>query len=167
VGTAVDGGEVPGQQAGARRKSRRGLSLLETMIALAVLSVGLGAIAVASARCSQMQNGTVDYIRAHNLCRNVIERLQDGSLVTRFQQYKAAPIFTSRNLRVQVRFPTQAAIDSLGIAIPNTARFRDLDGDGELDLDAASTDIAGLLPVWIEVSRPGFRFRSEVLLVGS
>ena len=149
------------------RRARRGFSLIEALIALIVLGIGLGSIAVTSVRCAQMQSSTVDYVNAHNACRNVIERLQNGSLVARFQEYKAAPISTSGDLQVQVTFPAQLASQSLGGAIPLTARFRDLDGDGQIDLDAGSADIAGLLPVRIVVTRIGFRFQMDALLVGS
>ena len=150
-----------------RSRTRRGLALVETMISLIILSIGLGSIALTSVRCAQMQTSTEEYVNAHNACRNVIERLQNGSLVARFQEYKAAPTSTIGDQQVQVTFPAILASQSLGGAIPLTARFRDLDGDGQIDLNAASADPAGLLPVRILVTRIGFRFQMDTLLVGS
>jgi prepilin-type N-terminal cleavage/methylation domain-containing protein len=150
-----------------RRRARRGFSLIEIMISLVLLGIGLGSIVVTNVRCAQMQASTVEYVNAHNACRNVLEQLQNGSLITRFQEFKAAPNFASGDQQVQIQFPAQLATDSLGVVPPATARFRDLDGDGEIDLNAGSTDICGLLPVRIVITRPGFRFQMETLLVGS
>ena len=149
------------------RGARAGISLVETLVALVLLVIGLGNVAVTGVRCAALQRSTGDYVQAHNACRNVIEQLQNGSLVTQFQNYSAQPSFAVGDLQVQVLFPEQVLSQALGGPIPASSRFRDMNGDGQLDLNAASTDLAGLLAVRILVTRGTFRFQLDTLLVGS
>jgi hypothetical protein len=129
------------------------------MMAVSILTVGLVGAAMMGVRCGQLQRNTQDLTQAHNAARDVVERLRNGDLAQRFTERLATPDFDVGDLSVQVRFPVAVLTQSLGGPPPATARFRDMDADGEVDLDGASTDPGSLLPVQVTVRRAGLQFR--------
>src|SRR5262249_2800875 len=144
--------------------------LIETMIACVLLTVGIGSVATTAISCMNLQLTTADYDRAHNVCRDVIEKLRSDP-TTQFQTYKAAPTFRSGDLQVTLSFP-QALLfprarlgESLGQSVPVTARFRDLDNDGQVDFNAAGTDIVSPIPVQVTVTRGRFRMTTSALVM--
>lgn len=150
----------------ARRADRRraGASLVEMLVSAAILTVGLLNMAMGAMRCSELQEQTAVYVRAHNRARTVLEGLREGDLAQLHQQYTAAPTFEVDGQEVEVTFPADLLEDAFGGAIPATARYRDLDGDGALDLDPASNELASLLAVRVTVRQDGLTFQLTSLL---
>lgn len=134
-----------------RRLRRRGSSLLETLIAITVVTIGLVNALVSAVRCSKLQQSTAEYVQAHNTARGILEQLRSTDLTTQFLAFSAAPEFNVGDQQVEVRFPEEVLVAALGVKAPATARFVDLDGDGGVDLNPASADTAGLLPVRLTV----------------
>jgi hypothetical protein len=144
--------------------SQSGISLIDTLLACVVLAVGIGSVTSTASRCTALQQETDDYERAHDESRNVFERLR-GDLVNRFQAYKAAPRYQARDLQVQLSFPAALLQQALGQPVPATARYRDLDGDGQVDLNPAGTDFVSPLPVQVTVTRGSFHLTMSAVLV--
>ena len=147
-----------------RSTSRLGVTLLEISLAVAILSIGLLGAAMTTVRTSELQRATAEYVQAHNTARDVLEQVRNGDLVQRFLELSAAPNFEVGDQQVEVRFPESLLVATLGGPPPATARFRDLDGDGQVDLNVGSTDPASLLPVQVTVRREAMRFQATSLL---
>jgi prepilin-type N-terminal cleavage/methylation domain-containing protein len=141
-----------------------GLTLIEIMIAMAILTVGLVAVGKAAVKCSQIPRSTQDYLAAHDTARDIVEKIRNGNLTAQFQAYSAAPNSVVGGQNVQVQFPVSILTRYRGSAPPATARFIDTNGDGYVDLNAASTDPASLLPVRVTVTRNKFKYVLECLL---
>lgn len=150
--------------AASRRRARAGFSLIESSIAICVLTVGLMAAGMTAVTNADLQQATAEHLAASNAARNVFERLRSGDLTQRYQEFAAAPDFAVGPLQVQVRFPEDLLVQVLGAAPGATATFRDLDGDGEVELDLAATEPASLLPVRVTVTGNGSTFPFEGLV---
>ena len=144
--------------------SSTGSALLDTLMGVTVLVVAILSVSGAALRSSALQQTTASYIRAHNTSRDVLEQLRNGDLEAQFQLFAATPDFDVGAQRVSVRFPEELLLETYGGAVPATARFRDVNSDGEVDLDVASTDSASLLPVRITVRQGALRLQLESLL---
>ena len=140
--------------------------MVETLVSLVLLTVGMGSAVLTSIRCAELQRSTESMVRAHNACREVVEQWQGGGLAPRFQQYIANPTFPSGDLQIRVDFPTATLSQGLGGAIPATSRFRDNDGNGQVELIAGAADTFGLLPVRVTANRAGFRYQVDTLVLG-
>jgi Tfp pilus assembly protein PilV len=138
--------------------------MIEVAAAVLILAVGLLGASMSGVRCAELQRSTQDYVQAHHAAREVVERLRNGDLAARFQELAATPDFDSGALRVEVRFPAALLVDSLGGPPPATARFRDLDADGQVDMDVASTDPQSLLPLQVTVRRAGMELQVATLV---
>lgn len=146
------------------RDSRKGIALLETLIAATLLTIGIVNAVAAALKCSQLQQSTAAYSQAHSTSRDVLEQIRNGDLAVQFAAFAANPDFTVGNQTVSVRFPEAMLVEAFGVPVPATARFRDLDADGQVDIDAASEDTVGLLPVLITVTEGNLTLQLESLL---
>jgi len=146
------------------RSSRSGMTLIELMIAVAILIIAILNSIAAAVSCSALRSATADYVKAHNASRAVLETIRNGNLTTEFQNYVAAPNFVVDGQNVSVTFPVALLTPVYGGPPPATARFRDLNGDGQVDLNAASVELASLLPVRITVTHGNLRFSIDSLV---
>ena len=113
---------------------------------------------------SQLQQTTAQYAQAHHTSRDLLEQLRGGDLATQYQAFIDDPDPVIGGQQVAIRFPEDLLVDFFGGPVPATARFRDLDADGEVDLDAAATDDASILPVRITVRQGNLRVQIEALI---
>lgn len=134
------------------RRSTKGLTLVEATVALAIAGIATMGLVSSLLASSNLQQQTQEFGLAHRTIRQVHEQIRNGDLETRFDEYRAAPVFFNGPLQVEVTFPEEVLTDVLGAAVPNTWRFRDLDADGDVDLDPASTEETCLLPVRVTVT---------------
>lgn len=147
-----------------RNRRRSGVTLLETLIAVSILVVGLVNAVMMAVRCSRLQQTTAEYVQAHNAARNVVERLRDVDLDGSYAFFTANPTFNMGDQQVEVSFDQDVLVDALGSGVPAGSRFVDQDGDGVVDLNAASTDAFSLLPVRITVRHGALRLELVSLL---
>ena len=146
------------------RRSRAGLSLLEIMISLVILTIGLVGVGKSAMKCSQIPRSTKEYLLAHDTARDIVEKIRTGNLTAQFNAYKAAPNSVVGGQNVVVSFPQSILTTYRGTPPPATARFVDTNGDGQVDLNAASADPASLLPVRVTVTRNKFKYRLDCLV---
>lgn len=154
----------PSPRTSPTNRRSAGFSIIELMISVMVLVIGLMCAVTAGVRISKLQSTTQEYEQAHNTSRDVLEKMRNGDLSAQYEAYADAPAFDSGDQQVQVTFPAELLDEALGGAVPATARFRDMDADGDVDFDAASTDPGSLLPVRVSVVQEGFRFRMDSLI---
>ena len=147
------------------RRLRAGFTLVETALPVTILTIGMGSAVMTIVRCSDLQEQTRRYTQAHNVCRDVLERLRGADVLTSFQQLTANPTFTQDGMQVTVDFPQQVLIDTLGPNLPNSLLLRDLNGDGAVDVNAAGTDPVALLPVRLQVSWLGGNMTLDSLVI--
>jgi prepilin-type N-terminal cleavage/methylation domain-containing protein len=150
------------QLRGGHRRS--GLTMLELLVAVAILLVAILNTVAAAVSCSTLRGATADYVKAHNASRAVLETIRNGNLVAEYQAYAAAPNFVVDGQNVSVTFPVSLLTPVYGGPPPATARFLDLNGDGQVDLNAASVENGSLLPVRITVTRGRLKFRLDSLV---
>jgi prepilin-type N-terminal cleavage/methylation domain-containing protein len=148
----------------ASKPLRSGMTMLEILVALSILAVGLLSAATVAVRCGDLQRSTNAYIKAQNTSRDVLERIRNGDMIAQFQTFRAAPTFVQEGQQVEVSFPEELLVRILGMAVPATVRFRDANGDGEVDLNAAATEPASLLPIRITVRDGTLAYRLESVL---
>ena len=141
-----------------------GMTMLEILVALSILAVGLLSAATVAVQCGDLQRSTNTYIKAQNTSRDVLERIRNGDMIAQFQTFRAAPTFVQEGQHVEVSFPEELLVRILGVAVPATVRFRDANGDGEVDLNAAATEPASLLPIRITVRDGTLVYRLESVL---
>lgn len=146
------------------RDSCAGAVLLDILLAAIVLTVGILNVVLTATKCSDLQQATAAYIQAHNTSRGILEQIRNGDLATQLRTFSEKGSFSVRGQQVAVHFPADMLEDVHGGAIARTARFRDLDADGEVEFDETSTDNAGLLPVRVIVTQGSSCFRLESLL---
>ena len=154
----------PSPRTGPTDTRRAGFSIIELMISVMVLVIGLMCAVTAGVRISKLQSATQEYEQAHNASRDVLEKMRNGDLAAQYEAYAGAPTFDIGDQQVQVTFPAELLDAALGGAVPATARFRDMDADGDVDLDAGSADPGSLLPVRVSVVQEGFRYRMDSLI---
>lgn len=129
-----------------------GFSLVEVMMALVVSALGVMGLLGSMTAGAELQQDTQEYGQASRAARQVRENMRNGELDTRVAEYKNNGTFEVGPITVEVRFPEQVLVDMLGGPIPAGWRYRDLDGDGEVELDPAPTAEASLVPVSVVTS---------------
>lgn len=135
--------------AGSEGRDEGGYTLLEIMVSIVVVVVAALGILMSLTSGVRLQQQTGDYAIANRAIAEVHATLRDGDLDTRIAEFKAAPITTIQNVSVEVRFPQQQLVDMLGTSIPAGWRYRDLNSDGDVDLDPSATLGRSLVPVTI------------------
>ena len=132
-------------------------------MAVTVFVIAFLGLASAMTAGSQLQIRTEEYALASRAVRQVHERLHGGDIDTHVADYKANPIFDFGPLTVEVEFPEQVLIDAIGGPVSTDWRYRDLDADGQVDLDTLSTSQASLVPVSVTVTWANGEMRSTFL----
>jgi hypothetical protein len=172
----------------SRRTARSGFGLIEALIGLSVATVSVLAMLWSTSVGARLQQQTAEYSTASLAITRVYEVLRNGPLADRFTEYEVAPEFADGSLQVEVRFPEQAVLDFLASSgfsgwteetqpgggggplvavtdgIPTGWRYRDLDGDGDVELNPAATSTRSLLPVRVTVRWSSGQLRSTFLV---
>jgi len=116
------------------RTSEAGFSLVDTMIASGLLIVGTLSCATLGMSCTNLQQRTKDYVVAHVIANDTIERMRAAGVENTHTQYSASPATTVQGRQVTVEFPAAAMAGVFG---------------GTMDTTGALA--AGFLPVQITV----------------
>ena len=143
--------------------SRSGFTLIEVCISLALCTVTVLGFAAAVQAGSDLQRRTETYSSASRTVSRIHEHLHGEDIDISYASYRATPIFEEGDMTVEVRFPEQLLVDALGAAPPVGWRYRDLDADGQVDLDPAADSQASLLPVTVLVTWAGGRMHANFL----
>jgi Tfp pilus assembly protein PilV len=131
--------------AGAR-VGEAGFSLIDTLIATALLVVGTLSAASVGMYCSNLQQRVRDYSTAHMVASDMIERLRVGTPATVYTQYTANPNLQIQGRQVNVAFP-QAVLQQTYHGMTNSAALS-----------------AGFLPVQITVTSGQERFTFDTFV---
>jgi hypothetical protein len=145
-------------------RNKRGSSLVEVCIALTIAVISIFGVMGSLISGSQLQQQTQEYGRANRAIQQIHETLRNGDLDARVAEYKADADFDLGPISVQVRFPEQVLIDLLGGPVPVGWRYRDVDNDGEVDLDLGSTARASLVPVLVRTNWVGGELNSNFMV---
>jgi hypothetical protein len=128
--------------------------MLEVMISLVVTMVAVLSLMTSVVANNDLQNRSRESSLAAREITALHEEFRNGDLDALFQQYTAAPTFQTGALSVAVNFPEAVLVEQLGGAPPAGWRYRDVDADGQLDLDPAATATSSLLAVTVSVTWP-------------
>ena len=112
-----------------------GFSLVDSMIAVGVLVVGTLTCVTLGTSCSSLQQRTRDYLVAHVIASDTMERMRSVGLTDTHAQYTASPTSTVQGRTVSVAFQEEAMEGVFGGA-----------------MDTAAALEAGFLPVRITVT---------------
>lgn len=146
------------------RSKAAGFTLVEVLVSLVIAVIAVMGLVASVTAGSQLQQQTRAYGQAQRAVQQVHESLRDGNLDGVVAAYQAAPTFQVGAVTVTVQFPEEVLVDVLGGPVPVGWRFRDLDADGEVDLDPAVTFSASLLPVRVLSTWSGGQARSSFLV---
>jgi len=147
----------------AGSRASGGFTLLEVIVAVTIFVIAFLGLASAMTAGSQLQIRTEEYALASRAVRQVHERLHGGDIDGQVAAFKATPVFDFGPLTVEVEFPEQVLIDAIGGPVSADWRYRDLDADGQVDLDTLSTSQASLVPVSVTVTWANGEMRSTFL----
>lgn len=151
--------------AGRRGGTERGVSLIDTLMGLVVGTVAAFGLVTALAGGQRLQRNTAAYGSASRAIAEVHATLHNGDLDASVVAFKADPTIEIDSIDVEVRFPVSLLTDLLGGSpVPSGWRYRDLDGDGQVERDPAATGAAGLLPVTVVASWRGGSATSSFLV---
>jgi prepilin-type N-terminal cleavage/methylation domain-containing protein len=147
----------------ARPKAARGFTLVEVLVALTVSVIALLGLTSAMTAGSKLQIRTEEYALASRAIRQVHERLHSGSIDARVAELLADPVYRVGPLTVAVEFPEQLLVDAIGGPVPAGWRYRDADGDGQVELDPLATALTSLVPASVTVTWAKGEMRSTFL----
>lgn len=145
-------------------RSDSGFTLIEVCLAMTIAAVAIGGLMAAAVSADRLQVQTRSYGLASRSFQQLHESFREGDLDARVAELKAAPDIELGTVTLTVSFPEQLLVDQLGAPVPAGWRYRDLDGDGEVELDAASTADSSLVPVSVEARWAGGVLRSRFLV---
>lgn len=146
------------------RRARAGFSLVEAMTALVAATIGALGLLASTTAGSKLQTQTEQYGRAARAIARVHETLRNGDLDARVAELRAAPSFELGEIALEVTFPEALLTNTLATPVPATWRYRDLDGDGQVELDAAATAESSLVPVAVTASWESGSMRSTFVV---
>jgi type II secretory pathway pseudopilin PulG len=144
-------GVLPPAGRTARRARSRGFALVEVMVSAAILIVGTLGLLSTIVASSKLEQSTAKFAVRARLVNQAIERLRNGSLVTRTQELVNQPKVVQDGQTATVQFPTTTLTRDLPTYSCATSPFLDVNLDGYLDVVAANAASPGLLPVRITV----------------
>lgn len=147
------------------RTRSSGFTLIEVMIAMTVVTIASTGLLGAIGTGANLQQQNHAYSEAQRATRQVHESLRSGDLATHVAEFRQNPEFKSGDIRIEVRFPAQPLVDVLGRPIPDDWRYRDADNDGNVELNAASTARALLLPVEVTARWSGGEMKTSFLIL--
>ena len=157
-------GSTRARRRAVQAKGRTGFTLVEVCVSLTLCTIAVLGLSAAMKAGSDLQIRTEEYARASRAIAEVHERLHSGSIDEQFNSLLAEPVYEVGTLTVSVGFPEQALTDALGVPPSPASRFRDIDGDGQVDLDPASMTLASLVPVSVDVTWSRGRMQSRFLV---
>jgi prepilin-type N-terminal cleavage/methylation domain-containing protein len=164
---------------------RHGYSLLEVVVALAIVTVAILALAGSIYQSNLLQQSSGERMIAYNAARSLIEKMRSVPLSEVYARYNASPgddpggsgtaagpFFDVQGLvapgggRVGcVRFPEAGSPATLREDVRDAAfampEGRDLNRDGQIDSASRAGDYA-ILPVRIELAWEGVRGRQKL-----
>lgn len=143
--------------------SQIGFTLVEICISLAILTVSVLGLSAAMKAGSDLQIRTEEYARANRAIIQVHERMHSGNIDNQFESFLAEPVYSAGSLTVEVSFPELLLTDSIGGPVPVEWRYKDVDADGQVDLNPAATSLASLVPVSVVVTWARGEMRSSFL----
>ncbi|HLQ38413.1 MAG TPA: hypothetical protein VK348_11465 [Planctomycetota bacterium] len=92
------------------RPAEKGFTLVDSLIACALLITGTLSAAMVGVYSSNLQLRIADYSAAHMIASDIIEKLRNSDLNAMYTQYTATPTVTDQNRQVTVTFP-QSVMD--------------------------------------------------------
>lgn len=146
---------------GRENTQRRAFTLVEICVSLAVFTIAVLGLSAAMTSGSRLQVRTEEYALANRSIEEVHERMHSGDIDAQVASFKAAPVYEKGPLTVEVAFPEQMLVDRIGAPVPDSWRYKDLDADGQVDLNPTATSLATLVPVSVLVHWTGGEMRSS------
>lgn len=141
-----------------------GFTMVEVVVAMTVAAIALMAFTSTMAAGSRLQIQTQRYALASSAIRQAHERLHSGDIDARVAEYMADPVFAFGPHTVSVEFPEQVLIDLIGGPVPVGWRYRDIDADGQVDLNPLAPSRASLVPVSVTVTWANGEMNSNFLV---
>src|SRR5262249_22824087 len=133
------------------RSREAGTSLVEVMISMTILVVGVLGLFSSFVSSRRLEQSTLSYSARVRVVNDAVERLRNGSLVTRAQEFVAQPTLVENGQTLTMRFPVATLTKDLPTYASTTSPFLDTDHDGALDVVAANAGNAGLLAARMSV----------------
>ena len=133
------------------RPREAGSSLVEVMVSLTILVVGVLGLFSSFVASRRLEQSTASYSERVRVVNEAVERLRNGSLVTRAQEFVAQPTLVRNGQTLTLRFPVATLARDLPKYASTTSPFLDTDQDGLLDVVVANAGSPGLLPVEMTV----------------
>jgi len=135
----------------ASRPREAGSSLVEVMVSMTILVVGVLGLFTSFVASRRLEESTQSYSQRVRIMNDAVERLRNGSLVTRAQEFVAQPKLVQNGQTLTMRFPVAELARDLPTYASTTSPFLDVNQDGLLDVVVANAGSPGLLPVEMTV----------------
>jgi len=133
------------------RPRESGSSLVEVMVSMTILVVGVLGVFSAFVSSRKLQESSQAWSSRVRVLNDAVERLRNGSVVTRAQEFVAKPTLAENGQTLTMRFPVATLTHDLPKYKATTSPFLDQNGDGYLDVVAANAAAPGLLAVRMSV----------------
>jgi type II secretory pathway pseudopilin PulG len=143
--------QEPPATTSSTRRGETGTSLVEVMIAMTILVVGVLGLFSSYTSSRRLEQSTLSYSARVRIVNDAVERLRNGSLVTRAQEFVAQPKLIENGQTLTMQFPVATLTKDLPKYASATSPFLDVNGDGKLDVVAANGGNPGILAVRMSV----------------
>lgn len=160
-------------RAGPPASARRGVTLIELLIAMSVVVVALLGTTSALYFSDANREATREKVLAQNAARKVIEQMRDANFSTLLASYTTGSpgsTFTVERLNAisgvpvgQIAFPMQGSNLRESVIDADWGMPRDLNGDGLIDNNPHNADYK-LLPVRITVRWRSVRGQGQIVV---